>query len=75
MELSRQDVSDLFRWLVREGRIGDHEGIGQLCDGEIDEICSLISDSDWPYWQEQWKQFQESTQPKLGIGMHSRLQG
>lgn len=76
--VSRKEVSDLFRWLVNEDRIGNHGAgplKGRLLESEIDDICDFISDPDSVFWQDEWKQFQEATQPAFGIGTQPCLQG
>lgn len=72
--LRPRDVSDLFRWLVREDRIGAGSLSQLLLSEEVDEICSLIEGTT-PRWQDEWRQFQEATQPPFGIGTQPRLQG
>lgn len=72
--LSHQETSDLFRWLIREDRIGAGSLSTLLLSEEVDEICSLIEGTT-PRWQDEWRQFQEATQPQFGIGTQPRLQG
>lgn len=71
--LSNQDRSDLFRWLIREDRIGAGSLSKLLLSEEVDEICSLIEGRS--RWCDEWQQFQEATQPKFGIGTQPSLGG
>lgn len=57
--MTRQQTSDLFRWLIAEDRIGAGQLSKLLLSEEVDEICSLIEDST-PRWQDEWEQFAEA---------------
>ena len=70
--MTRQESSDLFRWLLKEDRIGDRLA-GRLLVAEIEEICSLIEGSGF-CWVDEIRDFNEH-RSAFGIGTQPRLGG
>lgn len=70
--MTRQETSDLFRWMLKGDRIGC--GLSKrMLPEEIDEICYLI-EGDNRFLIDEWREYQESI-PVPGIGFDMRRQG
>lgn len=67
--MTRQESSDLFRWLAKEGRVGE----GCLVPEQIDEICYFI-EGDERFLIDELREFREQ-RDVFGIGTQPRLQG